>query len=207
MRVGKNDRADPPFPCPISSRFGGLPARAQGTTLRWPSATNAFMLFYDRVATLEPLPLAPFLVPAPAPVPSAAPAPPQAVPASAPASSPGAQPLALVLRQLALSPSTPLPVLLPADVAAKVMAANTASLRALLKEFESESVRDLLFLRSVECVELLEWLPGADAPALRYSTAAENAAALRTDRAAFTRFTAASDGTAATLACACPARA
>ena len=76
---------------------------------------------------------------------------------------------------------------------------TVASLRALLKEFESESVRDLLFLRSVECVELLEWLPGADAPVLRYSTAAENAAALRTDRAAFTRFTAASDGTAATL--------
>ena len=82
--------------------------------------------------------------------------------------------------------------------------AHTAeSLRALLKDFEAEAVRDLLFLRSVECVEVLEWLPGADAPVLRYSTATENAAALRTDRAAFTRFTAASDGAAAVLAQAC----
>jgi sacsin len=73
--------------------------------------------------------------------------------------------------------------------------AHTAeSLRAILKDFEAEAVRDLLFLRSVECVELLEWLPGADAPVLRFSVAAENASALRNDRAAFTRFTAASDG-------------
>ena len=41
------------------------------------------------------------------------------------------------------------------------------SLRALLKAFESEAVRDLLFLRNLECVELLEWLPGTDAPVLR----------------------------------------
>ena len=133
--LGRNGRAHRPPrllapPSPLVLRFGGLPPRTQGAAPRWPSTTNAFMLFYDRVATLEALPTPPF-APAPASAAAAA-AGPAPGPAPSPASSLRAHPFALALQQLALSPSTPLPVLLPADVAARVMASNEASLRALL---------------------------------------------------------------------------
>jgi sacsin len=65
------------------------------------------------------------------------------------------------------------------------------ALRAVLAAFQKEAVHCLLFLRSVERIELLEWQPGAAAPALCFSATVEDAAAARAERAAYKRMTAA----------------
>jgi sacsin len=65
------------------------------------------------------------------------------------------------------------------------------ALRAVLAAFQKEAVHCLLFLRSVERIELLEWQPGAAAPALSFSAAVDDAAAVRAERAAYKRMTAA----------------
>jgi sacsin len=64
--------------------------------------------------------------------------------------------------------------------------------RALLKDFAGEKVLDLLYLKNVERIEVLEWAPGADAPRVVASSETSNSSSeLRLHRAAFSRASAA----------------
>ena len=69
---------------------------------------------------------------------------------------------------------------------------SAKSVRKLLKAFAEEKVLDLLYLKNVERIEVMEWAAGEDAPRVVASSEVSGMSpALRTHRAAFSRASAA----------------